>query len=646
MPAIIAVLTLLLLPAFAPALADAAAKPLACQPGQVEVRVAQKGAKKKARKARTRSVCRTVIGPRAQRRDATATLRAVGIRPTRMRDALPRRMRKRIPLAAVRRVEQAVAKRSAVARAARRPLARAAAAGDCSTPPTPGPAGQPQTDGGTTVTTTTGSWGEPRGATWGTTVTVTAETSADGGTATRSQTTKTCVSWDSCPDAEGRVTGTGEYSLEQTTVAAKGGVRVSTRTQVRLTMKLVGHVGGDARVKTFDWSTEGTAISRGDARQNGKVVKVVTGPTVRLVASKAGVDPRGRVGDPNGIQVRSWGTGGSVLDGTSEAAWAGAEALAAMSVGLSVEAANALLGAERVWYDQAACLDVVFDPQPAQAEPSAHIPVAMKVRAKDGQDVAAEFTLEAASGSVTPRSGTTPATATWTAPEHVPEQPMNTFALVAVSKRGRALGTHTAVRPKARWWKVTFEGADEYGRHEPRGTIPQLWSGIHFRFRMVSEPARMPPLGAPGGEGITGSQVADVSGDANATRVDGGGTSTCASALDGAGHVGQLRVRADGDGFRVRPTPFAILYPTDRSCLFDDMLIWMGNEIQDAMTPDVHVSQAELDAHDRIEKPVTGDASPYCWGGTANGDWPCTQNVKWQGRVVLERVPPPAGMEP
>ena len=639
----LAILTFLLLTTLVPASAGAAAKPLTCAAGQVEVRVpAKKGAKKRSTK--TRGACRAVLRAGVSPRDPAAAVREAGFSATEMRAALPRKLRKRYPLAAARKVEQAIARRSTMARAAS-VRARMASAADCGTAPAPGPTTQPQTEDGTKITTTTGSWGEPRGATWGTSVTVTAEKSAGSGTATQSQTTKTCVSWDTCPDAEGRLTGTGEYALEQTMVAEQDGVRVSTRTQVRLTMELVGHVGGDARVKTFDWSSEGTAISRGEARQNGKVIKVMTGPTVRLVASKAGVDPRGRVSDPTGVQVRSWGTGGSVLDGTSDAAWAGAEALAAMSLGVAVEAASALLGAERVWYDEAACLEVVFDPKPAQAEPNTEVPVAMKVRAKNGQDVAAHFTLQAAAGSVTPDSGTMPATATWTAPDQLPEGEMNTFDVVAVSKRGRALGTHTAVRPRSQWWRVTFEGAGEYHRHEPRGTIPQLWSEIHFRFRMVSEPARMPPIGAPGSEGITGSQLADVSGDANATRVDGGGTSTCDSALNGENHVGLVRVKADGAGFDVRPTPFAILYPTDRTCLFDDMLTWMGNEIEGAMTPAVHVSQAELDAHDRIERPVSGDASPDCWGGTANGDWPCTQNVKWQGRVVLERVAAPAGME-
>ena len=630
----LALLAIVLLAACLPAAPAAAAPPPACGPGQIQVRVAVKKTAKKRKAART--TCRTVLRSGAPRDPVTAA-GASGISGADMRGALPRRLRKRFPLATVRRVEQAVARRSGMARAATR--ARMASAGDCSTPPAPGPAGGPQTDNGATVTTSGGSWGRPGGATWGVTATVTAEHSKGGASATQSRTTKTCVSWDTCPDAEGRVAGTGEFALEQAMTAEQGGLRVTTRTTLRATVKMVAHVGGDGRVKTFDWNAEGTAMSRGEARQNGKVVKVEVGPTVRVVLSEAGVDPRGGGVDLSRVQYRAWGAGGSVLDGTAEAALAGVEGVAAGSVLVAGDASKALLGAERVWYDEAACLDVVFDPQPAQAEPNAQIPVGMKVRAKDGQDVEAAFALEAIHGSVAPATGTTPATATWTAPGELPEGRFPTFDVVAVSKRGRALGTHTARAPKSQWWRVTFEGAGEYHRHEPRSDIVQLWSEIHFRFSMVSEPVRLPPEGVA--EGYTGARSTTVSGDAGATRVDGGGTTTCASPLDGENEVGMVRAKAEGDGFSVRPTGLSILQPIDRTCVLDDMLIWMGNEITEAMTANVHVSRADLEAHDRIERAVEADLAPYCYGGTANGDWPCTQSVRWQGRVILERVTAP-----
>ncbi|HEX8084920.1 MAG TPA: hypothetical protein VF529_11580 [Solirubrobacteraceae bacterium] len=625
--------------------ADSAAVPQAptCKPGELQVRLA---VKKKAKKKRARLACRAIAAPR----DPMAAVRDAAVSPAELRAALPKRYRKRFPLAALQPVDRIVARRPMAPRAA--PVtAHAAAAGDCSKPATPSAAGnQTQSVEGGTLTTSGGSWGEPGSGTWGTVATVRGELSSKGAKASKTETTKECVSWDTCPDADGVVTGTFDSSFEQVTAGSGEGASAFMRITITVTAKLKGHVGGDGRVKTFDWDAEGTSFVRGEARQNGKVIKSITGPNVRLRSQQTGADPRSGGKAPGKPTVGGWGLGGSVLDGTSEASFAMGQALyGVMADALPDKASKALLGAERVWYDDAACLDVAFDPQPAVVEPNAKVPVSVKVKAQDGADVEAPYDAQPVDGAVGPPTGTTPATVTWTAPGQLDEGTFETFRVVAVSKRGRAIGTHTARGQKGHWWRVTYQGAGEYHRSEPRSTpYPQLNSEIHFRYRMVSMPARIPYFGNDPNQLMrTGSEVAEVTGDAHATRVDGGGTDTCDSSLDDEGTIGWVDVQGGDGGFHLDVVPFPWLKPTDRSCPFDDMLIWMTST-QQGMEASIHIPQSELDSADRIERHVTtgGPWSADCWGGTANGDWPCTESVTWEGTIVLERVPAPPGEQP
>jgi hypothetical protein len=636
----LALLALSLLPAAAPAAPKP--KPVRCTSGEVKMKVKVK--------KRARFACRSLAAQPVPA-NPVAAIREAAVSPAEMRAALPKRLRKRFPIAVLRRVDAAVAGKPIRARAATGPVAHAATAGDCSKPPTPSGDGASTRDvEGAKVTTSGGSWGQPDGATWGTTATVRGEVASKGAKGSQTQTTKECVSWDTCPDAEGNVTGTWEFSFEIVMQGTQDGMAFTGRVSATNTAKLTGHAGADGRVKTFDWDAEGTILGRGEVRQDGKVVKVKVGPSVRVRSRQAGADPRNGGAAPGTPNVGGWGLNGSVLDGSLDGALDGARSLVGAQLDLLPRnAAKALLAAEKVWYDDAACLDVAFDPQPAVVEPNAKVPVAVKVRAKDGADVEAAYDAQPVDGAVGPPAGTTPATITWTAPGQLDDGTFETFRVVAVSKRGRALGTHTARGQKGHWWRVTYEGAGEYHRSEPRSTpYPQLNSEIHFRYRMVSTPARIPYFDADPNQLMrTGSEVAEVNGDAHATRVDGGGTDTCDSSLDDTGTIGWMDVQGGDGGFHLDVVPFPWLEPADRSCPFDDMLIWTTST-QQGMEASIHIAQSELDTADRIERHVNtgGPWSADCWGGTANGDWPCTESVTWEGTIVLERVPTPPGEQP
>jgi hypothetical protein len=648
-----ALLALALLPLLAPG-ARAAAAPKPCGPGQIQVRVAVKAEKAKAKakkKAATRVVCRKVAltgDPRRLLARATPT-------PARLRALAPRRLRARIPVAALTRAARALDAtpattllRAGRATAARRVTARTAAAGDCSAPYKPGPDGVKIERDGVTMTGTGGTWGTEGGPTAGKEYVLHA---AVGDNASMERHQKDCVSWDTCPDADGLVHGEYHYVYEETRAAEAKGIKMTIKASMKMSAKLVGHVGADGRVTTFDWDGEGTGTTRTEVRENGRLIKLVPHETVRVAMHQTGADPRNGGKGPQLPSFRVWGLNGALLDGTAGAGYDLAKALILhMTVDVGPSAAKGLLAAEKVFYDQAACLDVVFDPQPANATPNAKIPVSVKVKAKDGAEVAASYDAQPVDGAVGPPTGTTPATVTWTAPDKVQRGPFETFKVVAVSKRGRAIGTHTARGPeKGKWWTVTIAGTGDYHRYEPRGIpFPQLWSDFTYSYKMVSLPVRLPYFdNDPARLFKTGSASVEVTGDLHGKRTDGGGTSTCAGTPMGESLVGWVDAQGAGGGFDLSITPFPWIVPeSDAACgTFADML-HSAPGFDDGIRADTHVTQADLDAKDRIELAVDSGATPLkadCRGGAANGDWPCTHTMSWKATVVLERTATPAG---
>jgi hypothetical protein len=445
----------------------------------------------------------------------------------------------------------------------------------------------------------------------------------------------------------------GTYQLEfgYRVEAQADGMRVTVRTTLRIDADLVGHVGGDGRVATFDIAAGGYGEVRAQAFHKGKLVAYFPATTVRTRYTANGLDPRAL---PSGLNqngtVTARGPRGSQLNGDAKRDYDMAAALYVFSdITARGAAGRALLKAEANWYDAAACLDVVFDPPTAKVKGGQKVPVGVRVKAKDGAEVAASYDATPVDGAVGPPTGTTAATVTWTAPNQVDKgAPFPTFKVVAVSNRGRALGTHMAeAEDEGAWWRITFKGAGEYHRHEPRGIpYPQLWADHEFAFETAYEPARIPYDDAhPEIGGYWGSRSVALTGTLNGKRTDGGGTSTCASTPDATQQIGRIEVTRRGDGYDIAVTPFFLLEPvSDAACgTFGSMLIW-GQGAEQRMTADVHVSAAELQDADAIERAVK-PARPLkqCDGGEVNGDFACTHTADWSGTVRLERTDPPAG---
>lgn len=650
-----AVLALAALSAGASLAHAAAAKPRkpdtpSCQAGQVVVRVAAK-APAKARKGRrakpaAKLVCRSVV-PKggATLTDAQALALA---RPSiaELRAGLPKRVAKRFPAARITKLEAAMRRALATAGAART-TARASAAADCAGP---GTVRGPEEDvkDGVKVVGYGQRWGELQSPTHGsgTDVTVT----LPDGSSQRKQNSE-CTSWDLCPDADGKLAGRYVWSSSETLRAAKDGVSVTITVKMRIEADLTAHVGADGRLTTFDWVAEGTGSLRGEIRQGAKVLKHIAVGTVRTVTRGTGADPRETGRMPSSPDVRAWGSLGGVLDGDSQPTIDVVRGLVAMSRGVPADASFELLMAEKVFYDQAKCLDVVFDPEGAQIAPNQQLQVAVKVKAKDGAEVAATYDATAVVGSVAPASATTPGPTTWTAPAELHRDSQPTFSVVAVSKRGRAVGTHHGVYPERSYWQVTFEGSGTYHRYEPRGIpYPQLWSDHEFSWKTTYEPVRLPPEGVPVGQpGRWGATSVSVTGTLNGKRVDGGGTRTCSAAPDPdpKRQVAWIEVRQRGDEFLVSPTAFAFLVPPwDTACsTFEDMLLWTQGTA-DAMTADVVVGWAQRGNEDELTYAVKPSrALQPCDGGESNGDFTCTHTVEWQGTIHMKKVAAPPGAQ-
>jgi hypothetical protein len=606
----------------------AAAKPSACKAGQLQVKQGK------------RTACKAV---KAAERAPAAAARAVTPKPAALRKRAPRRVRAKLPVRQAKRLDAAVRKAAARATLSH---ARIAAAADCSAAPTSAREGADATSEGVRVSAQLGDWRGSGGATNGFSNQIRAEL----GKGAMTQTHKECTSWDTCPDAQGTVRGTYHVTYAYRLEAKADGMKLSVRTTISVDADLVGHVGGNGRVTTFDYVASGYGEVRAQAFHDGKLVAHFPATTIRTRYTAAGLDPRAEMRglNPKG-EVVARGPRGSQLNGDAKRDVDMASMLYVLSdITARGAAGRALLKAEANWYDAAACLDVAFDPPSAQVKPGQKLPVGVKVKAKDGAEVVASYDATPVDGAVGPPTGTTAATVTWTAPNQLDDGPFPTFKVVAVSNRGRAIGTHMAEAAKEHgWWAITFTGNGEYHRYEPRGVpYPQLWADHTFAWETAYEPARIPYDDEhPEFGGYWGSRSVAITGALSGKRTDGGGTHTCASAPDASQQIGRIEVSQRGDGYDVAVTPFILLKPlSDAACgTFADTLLWAQGAEQ-RMTADIHVTSAELQGTAPIVRAV-GPARPLqpCDGGEVNGDFACTHTADWSGTVRLERTDPPPG---
>jgi len=629
--------------------AGAAAKQPAktCRPGQFAVRAAVSG-----KPART--VCRPARAGARPVAQLPGRLRAELRTPAELRAALPARHRARLPLAKVKRLKRALDRATArrlaswtVPAVASGPVARAAAGGAaaCGEPPTFQIDPIRSAQGGVTAVTSGGGWVAGSGSTAGRLVVV----DADAGNGVRAvQTTKDCISWDPCPDANGIVHGTYEYTVREEYAATVRGAKVRTGSVVTVTAKLTARVGDDARVTTYDWDADGRAEHTAGATVDGKVTHVPTRIT-RVHVRVRGVDPR----NGDAPLKRPYGAARGNKGAITAAELPAAQAIYQLATELvRYTAGKALLEAEGNWY-RGKCLTAEFSPVGPEVTPGQRVEVAIRVRAADGREAQVPLELEPYDGAVGPPRGTAPMTTTYTAPQQLDRGPFVAFEVTSTSKRGRLEAFYT-VKPArdAPWFRMTFSGEGSYSRHEMGSGNPQVDARHTFAWRSTTA-TRFPffdgmPAGVPM---LVNTDATELTGELTGWRTDGAGRRGCSAVPEQEHQIGMVRQTQTADGgFEVAVTPFTSLVPpggVQPACDSGAFLFWTRGT-REAMTYTFHVSKADLETRDAIvltaapQRPL----EPNCWGGEANGEWECEQSVAWSGTLRLDRIAPVPGWTP
>jgi len=628
--------------ASAPSPTVAAVAAAGCRAGAFAVRVTP------SRKGRTRTVCRPAVAVRgrtpAQLRDR---LRAQARTPRQWRAALPAAARSALPLArltkADRALDRAVARRLArwtvpAAASAARASAAGGGADACAAQPTFQIDPVRSSDRGVTAVTTGGGWAAGSGSTAGRLVVV----DADAGNGVRAtQTTKDCISWDPCPDANGIVHGTYEYLLKEEYRANVRGSTARMASVVAVTAKLTARVGDDARVMRFDWDADGRGEHTASATVDGRLQHVPTRIT-RVHVRVRGVDPRNAKAPLDTPYGAARGNKGAIV--AAELPVAQALYQLATEV-VRADAAKALLEAESNWY-RGKCLTAVFDPVEPEVTPGQRVDVRIAVRAADGAEAQVPLELVPYDGAVGPPTGTAPMAATWTAPQQLDDGPFTAFEVDSTSKRGR-LEAFYVVKPAraAPSFRVTFSGEGSYSRHEMGDGLPQVDARHTFAWKSTTA-VRFPLFdGLPAGVPLlANTDATELTGELTGWRTDGAGRRGCSAAPEQEDQIGLVRqTRAADGGYELAITPFVSLVPPgglQPACDSGAFLFWTSGT-KEAMTFTVRLSAADLTRETTVldaapQQPLEAD----CRGGEANGDWPCTQSVAWHGTVRLDRIPP------
>lgn len=643
-PVRLLLLALLALAAAGPAAAvaaPAAGSAATCKSGTFAVRVTTGG--------KQRTVCRSARGSARGPVEIRARARAARLTPARVRAALPRRLRGKLPLARLTtlrtRLDRAAAAQLArplpAATAALAPRgARIAAAGAtaCSDDPTFTVDPMRETKGGVTATASGGGWVAGSGSTAGRLVVI----DADAGRGVRGvQTTKDCISWDPCPDANGIVHGTYEYTVkEENSARLEDGTVAKLFSIVTVTARLTARVGDDARVISFDWDGDGRTENGGGASRGGRSVAHVPTRITRVHVRVRGVNPR----DGKAPLASPYGT----ARGNKGAITAAELPIAQALYGLLTEvvrptAAKALLEAESNWY-RGKCLSAVFDPASPEVTPGQRLPVTIRVRAADGGEAQVPLELTPYDGAVGPPTGTAPLSVVYTAPQQLDRAPFTAFEVTSTSKRGR-LEDFYVVRPaqEAPRYRVVFSGEGSYSRHEMGSGLPQVDARHTFAWRSTTA-ARFPifaelPVGVPA---IVNADATELSGELTGWRTDGAGRRGCSTTPDsGPGVIGIVRQTRTADGgFDMTIEPFPWLHPPDGlqlDCDSGGFHFW-SKGTKAAMSFSFHLTKEQVDARRAIVLPATPQQplDPDCRGGEVNGDWECEQSVSWSGTVRLE----------
>jgi hypothetical protein len=613
-----------------------AAKPLRCAPGQVVVRMPAAHNSKK--------VCKALAPARTPAAGSGLALaRKIAPSVKRLRAAAPARLRPRFPTKDLTKLEQAMRRALVPAAGSARFAPRAAQ--DCD--------GQGDDSGrdtttkdGVTVTGSASRWGNPLdGATSGSARDLTV-TLANG--ASKRDNNHSCTSWDSCPDANGDVPGRYTTGFEETRHVEKDGLSLDLVVWMSVEADLVAHVGDDARLTTFDWTATATGGVKAVLRNHGKLVKYYPDSNVRLVLRGTGADPRNGGKSPAQPDLKAWGPKTSLLDGANSAVMDVARGLASFAYVVPGDVSGALLNAEKIFYDQAACVDVVFDPPTVDVQPGGQVPVGVALKAKDGGAVAGTYTVTPSVGSVAAVQDSAPGTITYVAPDPIPYTGVyQDFQLEARSKRGRALGTHRARPPEQiTYWNVTFSGSGSYTRHE--GPQMQTVHDVSASFSWTTTWKNI-PVGDqhPAAQTSATSAVSGTWQDAGRFGAPGSGDFVCSGALTDEGDSAFAEVSNPGS-YVLRLWPFAMASSagSDPACTglpgapwADVFLTGDMPALQGAVTVD---TSAQTGQSVHIAVRPSAQLATDCRDLPSPGLTPCTHSVDWSGTITMTKAPPPS----
>lgn len=243
-----------------------------------------------------------------------------------------------------------------------------------------------------------------------------------------------------CPSADGEVQGYVSFVVGAgVSVRIPGLLSGTGKLTIQLTGNAIGHVGDDGKLKTYDLKIKGSfeqtahnsVVVFGDSDDFGIVA--YSGELTRIDPHKP-VDWRGHL--KNG----RLGVFGLPYQIAAERE-PGLQAVFETFSLLMVEKLNeSYLKSEQNFYDDAACLKMTADPQPAYVSPGESVPVHVSVHARGSDDPVAQMITAASPESrVSPGQGTSTTTSPADFTIVTGKLPYATVHFEGLSNRGRAL---------------------------------------------------------------------------------------------------------------------------------------------------------------------------------------------------------------
>jgi hypothetical protein len=480
-----------------------------------------------------------------------------------------------------------------------------------------------------------------------------------------------------CPTAEGQLPGSVRYGIGQkVTVPLPGRARrrFVGESSVLATAKLTGHVGGDARLRSYDLVGEVRVRSSGrELGPAGIVHKTHDKPVdMRVRISLTGLRPgmtSATMISPARTKSITFTEGGRSGQATRDARGnirmpvQIQEAVSAFLLILPRKAESLLESAERVYHDRAACLAATFQPSRLSLTAGSASPLRATVARRDGTRAALALEASTSDARVSPDRSETTATA----PARFNVTPTASAGEARVfvegrSREGRVRGSVAgSIGGEIYSYRVTISGSGSYketsGHRHPSGEewdhhfdIPRFTFSTVWMFVIIPLDGKPPVQPTFWGHEHTLSGSVKNTGD---YRGDPPSTYSCDLSLSAA-HVnpagnkielgaftgGSQRITLSGFHFMGRgpgtectSTPAAdghFSYPSGA-------VVGPGSsDIPAGATKTISLTAAQL-RQPRFTLALSSDPFPlHCTTHTAVD--PCTHTLTWSATATFERM--------